>query len=241
MGKECVWGESVGKTILNKFDMRRLVFIVEGLSEVRFVKDLLIPYLAAERGLSKYYMSVQQITTNRKRNIHGGNVSFGKFSNEVRKVAAQGRVMITTLIDLFRLPSDFPKHDSGDVDAIECQIRDALRQDVPPSVFLPYIQRHEFEALLFSNMDGFSSIVDDQDALLKLAAIVSEYRNPEDINGGAETAPSKRLEKIFRYEKVIDSYSILSRIPVAVIREKCPRFNRWLEQIETGLVRGQFD
>lgn len=241
MGKKCVWRESVGKTILNEFGMRRLVFIVEGLSEVRFVKELLIPYLASERGLSKYYMSVQQITTNRKRNIHGGNVSFGKFSNEVRNVAAQGRVMITTLIDLFRLPSDFPEYDSGDVDAIECQIRDALREEVPPSVFLPYIQRHEFEALLFSNMDGFSSIIEDRAILQKLEAIVSKYGNPEDINGGTETAPSKRLEKIFSYEKVIDSYSILSRIPVAVIREKCPRFNRWLGQIETGLVRGHFD
>lgn len=105
---------------------------------------------------------------------------------------------------------------------------------------LPYIQRHEFETLLFSNMDGFEALVDDEKALSQLKNIEREYPNPEDINGGTETAPSKRLGQIFNYEKAADSLLALSVIPIETIRAKCPRFNRWVSQLEEGLRAGCF-
>ncbi len=52
--------------------------------------------------------------------------------------------------------------------------------------------------------------------------------------------PSKRLGYIFNYEKVSDSFIVLSAIPMDTIRMKCPRFNRWLEQLEDGLRKGFF-
>lgn len=223
--------------------MKRLVFIVEGPSEVQFVKFFLIPYLAFQKRLARYPMTVQQLFTNRKEHIRGGNVSFGKFSNDVIRVAHQGEVLITTLIDFFRLPNSFPEYakDGKYVDEIEQAIRLALAKDVSPSIFLPYIQLHEFEALLFSNMDGFKAIIEDnKKALAKLELIEREYDNPEDINGGEETAPSKRLERIFNYQKVSDSFIALSEIPIDVIRGKCPRFNNWVMNLEEGLIRGFF-
>ena len=107
-------------------------------------------------------------------------------------------------------------------------------------IFLPYIQRHEFETLLFSNMDGFSAIDMDEKAMAQLQSIELEYANPEDINGGAETAPSKRLGHIFNYEKAADSFTMLSAIPIDTIRAKCPRFDRWVLQLEDGLRQGCF-
>lgn len=222
--------------------MRRLVFIVEGRSEEQFINRILIPYLSKKEGLQGIPMHAQQLVTNRKKTVRGGNVSFGKFANDVRNAARSGDVLVTTMIDFFRLPSDFPGYtkDSKKVDAVELAIRQALSPDIPPSVFLPYVQRHEFETLLFSNMDGFAAVVDDVKALARLENIEQAFVNPEDINGGVETAPSKRLGRIFDYEKASDSFLILSKIPIDVIRAKCPRFNRWLEQLEEGLRQGFF-
>lgn len=222
--------------------MRRLVFIVEGRSEERFINKLLIPYLSAKDGLQRIPMHAQQLVTNRKKLIRGGNVSFGKFANDVRNVAASGDVLVTTMIDFFRLPADFPGYttDSLKVDVIEQAIRAALAAEVDPAFFLPYIQRHEFEALLFSNMDGFAALDMDEKSLALLESIEQEYDNPEDINGGAETAPSKRLGHIFNYEKPADSFVMLSAIPIDTIRAKCPRSNRWLAQLEEGLRQGCF-
>lgn len=70
--------------------MRRLVFIVEGRSEERFINKLLISYLSAKEGLQGIPMHAQRLLTNRKKLIRGGNVSFGKFANDVRNVAASG-------------------------------------------------------------------------------------------------------------------------------------------------------
>lgn len=222
--------------------MKRLVFIVEGRSEEQFVNKLFIPYLSGKDGLQGVPMHAQQLLTNRKKLIRGGNVSFGKFANDVRNVAASGDVLVTTMIDFFRLPSDFPGYttDSMKVDMIEQAIRDALAPEVAPAIFLPYIQRHEFETLLFSSMDGFTAMDMETKSLVRLESIEQEYDNPEDINGGAETAPSKRLGHIFNYEKTADSFIMLSAIPIDTIRAKCPRFNRWVQRLEDGIARGYF-
>ena len=188
--------------------MKRLVFIVEGRSEEQFINKLLIPYLSTRPGLQGIPMHAQQLVTNRKRLMRGGNVSFGKFAADVRNVARSGDVLITTMIDFFRLPSDFPCYtkDGQKVSLVEQAIREALSKDISPEIFLPYIQRHEFETLLFSSMDGFSMLLDDNKSLAQLEAIERKYANPEDINGGAQTAPSKRLERIFPYQKTADSF-----------------------------------
>ena len=223
--------------------MKRLVFIVEGRSEEQFITHFLIPYLANERGLGVFPMNAQQLTTNRKKSIRGGSISFGKLANDVRNAAHSGNTLVTTMIDFFKLPTDFPEYskEKKDIVVIESAVRKNLSNEVSPAVFLPYIQLHEFEALLFSSMDGFKAIVDDKTVLSKLEAIENRYSNPEDINGGEQTAPSKRMMRLFNYEKVTDSYDALSKIPIDVIRSKCPRFDRWLQLLEKGLTDGYFE
>ena len=65
-------------------------------------------------------------------------------------------------------------------------------------------------------------------------------KTPEDINGGADTAPSKRLMRIFPYEKTADGEMILEALDIDDIRGKCPRFNKWMEKLEEGLKNGHF-
>ena len=208
--------------------MKRLVFIVEGDTEIILVQNLIVPYLI-NLGF-RNTVHAQTIITNRKQHKKGGVTGYGKFKNEVSRTLAQGSVIVTTLIDYFRLPADFPGFttDSTKIEQIEQAIHNDFDDD--PNL-IPYIQRHELEALMFANRSGFELVVDDPKVLRKIDAIIHDYPNPEDINNNPETAPSKRLQKIFNYDKTGDGKLILDMIGIDSIIEKCPRFAAWLESI----------
>ena len=234
MGKE-----SFRRSALLIMNMPRLIFIVEGDSEQRFINEHLVSYLALKfPGVS---MHAQKITTNRKKNVKGGNVNYELLKNEIRRTYAQGGVLITTFMDFFRLPTDFPGY-TQDVKQIS-QIEDAIRVDcnsiIPPSSFLPYIQKHEFETLLFANSAGFSKVVDavEMNEILK---VLKKFSTPEDINGSPETAPSKRLLSIFKYKKVADSALVMKDVDIDALRKQCPKFDAWVSRLEVALGCGHF-
>lgn len=212
--------------------MKRLVFIVEGDSEVIFIENVIIRHLY-EMGFQNP-MSAQTIITNRKQFKKGGVINYQYLKNDITNVLAQGNVIITTFIDFFKLPTNFPDYtdDSNKIHRIEDGIKNDFNNN--PNV-IPYIQRHEFESLLFSDISGFEFVIDDQDELSKIEEIREEYQNPEDINNSPETAPSKRLKKIFDYDKVSDAELMLEEIALETILEKCPRFANWFKQIVTIL------
>ena len=220
--------------------MKRVVFIVEGDTELNFIHKRVIPYLY-NKGYTQS-MNAQKILTNRKLNKKGGNVSYNYLKNEIVKVAATREVLITTFLDFFRLPTDFPSYttDRLKLAEIEEAIRTDLDPQVPSNTLLPYIQLHEMEALMYTNMDGFDLVVDDEQQLDELREIIDRYPNPEEINGGADTAPSKRLMSIFPYRKTTDGEMILECIEIDDIRAKCPRFDAWMSKLENGLKNDLF-
>jgi hypothetical protein len=213
--------------------MKRLVFIVEGDTEIALIEKLIIPYLVG-KGYSNH-MHAQTIITNRKQHKKGGvGRNYGLFRNEVKNTLAQGNVIVTTLIDFFRLPGDFPSYtnNSQNIQVIESAIW-ANFNNHPD--FIPYIQRHELEALMFSSMEGFRLVVDQEEKLTKIQAIIDKFNNPEDINNLPETAPSKRLEQIYNYDKKADGEMIFEMIGIDSILAKCPRFREWITKIEVSL------
>lgn len=220
-------------------NMPRLIFIVEGDSEQRFINEHLVSYLTLKfPGVS---MHAQKITTNRKKNVKGGNVNYELLKNEIRRTYAQGGVLITTFMDFFRLPTDYPGY-TQDVKQIS-QIEDAIRVDcssiIPPTAFLPYIQKHEFETLLFAYSAGFSKVVDAA-KMSEILSVLKKFSNPEDINGSPETAPSKRLLSIFNYKKVADSALVMKDVDIDALRKRCPRFDAWVGRLEDALRCGHF-
>ena len=220
-------------------NMPRLIFIVEGDSEQRFINEHLVSYLALKYpGVA---MHAQKITTNRKKNVKGGNVNYELLKNEIRRTYAQGGVLITTFMDFFRLPTDYPGY-TQDVKQIS-QIEDAIRVDcssiIPPTSFLPYIQKHEFETLLFANSAGFSKVVGGAE-MNEILNVLKKFSTPEDINGSPETAPSKRLLSIFNYKKVADSALVMKDVDIDSLRNRCPRFDAWVGRLEDALECGHF-
>lgn len=212
---------------------KRLVILVEGDSELMFIKQQFITALYA-RSKSTWSIETCKIITNRKLNKKGGNVNYEYLCNDVARFSAQNCTVITTFLDFFRLPVTFPGYttDGKLIHQIEIAMEADMRKRIPTlRLFVPYIQKHEFEALLFSSMEGFNYLLDEDSQLERIKEIMKEFPCPEDINGGATTAPSKRLMAIFNYDKTADSSDILEMTGFDTIYSKCPRFASWFDSL----------
>lgn len=213
----------------------RIVFLVEGDSELWFVNQCIIPFLYSipEAIEHEWTMSAQKVITNRKKNAKGGVGNYHLVKNEIDRVRSQGSPWITTLFDYFQLPSSFPCFKQG-YEAI-CG---GIFEDIQYGRLLPYIQKYEFEALLFCVPEAFERLDIDAKQLERIVSISQEHQVVEDINGGPETAPSKRLVSIFHYEKVHDSIEVLRGIPLEVLMARSPHFKKWIENL-VRIVRGE--
>jgi hypothetical protein len=95
--------------------------------------------------------------------------------------------------------------------------------------FVPYIQLHEFEALLFSSNKGFETYWEDEQTE-KAMEIIAQYPNPEDINSRPEKAPSKRIIEIKSdYDKVAEGNLLAMEIGIEEMLNHCPRFKQWIK------------
>ena len=83
--------------------MSRVLVFVEGQTEETFVRDLLVPYFAP---LGIYLTPILAQTSPGHK---GGIVSYGKVKHQVTRLCRQDhRAYVTTLIDYYGLPTDFP-------------------------------------------------------------------------------------------------------------------------------------
>lgn len=115
------------------------------------------------------------------------------------------------------------------------QIESGLKSKISNPHFIPYLQIHETEALWFSNKDVMcKTMTADKKQALAISKIVSDFNDcPETINNSPKTAPSKRLEAIFKgYEKIVDGKRIAEAMPLSDMISKCPHFAKWLNDIE---------
>ncbi len=99
--------------------------------------------------------------------------------------------------------------------------------------FIPYIQMHEFEGLLFSEPARLASGIHQSELTDELQEIKNLFQTPEHINDSVITAPSKRLLKLVSsYQKPL--YGVLAALNVGldIMRRECKLFDGWLRQIE---------
>ncbi|MFN7117604.1 MAG: DUF4276 family protein [Saprospiraceae bacterium] len=108
-------------------------------------------------------------------------------------------------------------------------IQDRLEADVNYPKFKFRLQVHEFEAFLFSNPGILATHFGvDTSKKTEIEQILNTFgNNPELINNHPDTAPSKRLEKLFPgYGKISDGIPLATKIGVNKIREKCMYFDK---------------
>lgn len=147
------------------------------------------------------------------------------------------------MIDYYALDNEFPGFDEAqsiiDVHNRVLFLEEALAQDINRPKFIPYIQLHEFEALILTDLDKIRNYFLDVPSINRhiseLKKEISSFSNPEEINSGSNTAPSKRLiQHIPRYDKVKATAGpfIATEIGHNLLRNKCPHFGYWLDKIE---------
>lgn len=213
--------------------MKRLIIIVEGQTEKEFVEKSLRHFF-----ISHGIYDVRAIMIQTSKGNKGGFVNYDHLKNDLNNILNSEREIIASMfVDYFRLPTSFPKYkESLQQTNIDNKIDILLRgisEDINDSRFIPYIQKHEFESLLFSSEKGFCEWFDNPQMADELCEIVDKYNNPEEINTGVETAPSKRIINILerhrqKYDKIAEGNLIAEEIGIDKILEKCPRFSNWI-------------
>jgi hypothetical protein len=222
----------------------RLNFVVEGQTEETFVRDVLAPHLAVHHVVC----TVRRVETGRRklgprheRVFRGGLLEYERAKRDLLAWMRQDTnddARFTTMFDLYALPDTFPKFADAKlkVDPYErvAVLEGALACDVEPYRFIPYVQLHEFEALLFADASGFATqFPGEDDGVAALVQVANEFANPELINDGAETAPSKRVEGALpAYRKPVAGPLIAAAIGLPGIRDACPHFDEWLATLE---------
>ena len=142
---------------------------------------------------------------------------------------------VTSLVDFYGF------RDKGDkvVEDLEVELLDAIAGRVGGHYnarnVIPYVQRHEFEGLLFSDVEVFATEIDfPDDCASALRTVRERFTTPEDINDHYETAPSKRIASVIpRFSKVLHGPLLAGKIGLDTIRAQCPRFHAWVTRLES--------
>lgn len=213
--------------------MKMLNIVVEGQTEQSFVNEVLAPYLR-----SKGILLITPILIHTSKAGRGGLVNYHHLHNTIKgllKNQRDGNLVVSTFVDFFRIPNNMPGYEAAmqsgdDLQKVET-LQLALDDSIADRRFIPYIQLHEFEALLFSNNNGFEYLWEEK-LSEKTKTIVDAFENPEDINSAPETAPSKRLLAINeKYDKVLDGNLIALEVGINEMLAKCPRFADWVSRL----------
>ncbi|CAI9429395.1 DUF4276 domain-containing protein [Candidatus Ornithobacterium hominis] len=217
--------------------MKRLLIIVEGDTEKEFIDKVLSPYL--------YTKGLQSVDCFKIKHTKGGLTKYQHIKTDLINCVYENNVLVSTIIDFYALPKDFPKYEDAKrivnkderLSFLETAIIEDIETEKGKSFpnLLPYIQLHEFEALVFSSIDAIRALYSEHDAkFYEIEQVMATYPNPEDINDSPQTAPSKRLKNnqlIKGYNKVNDGIMIIEEAGIDVVLAKCPRFGKWVEKL----------
>lgn len=216
--------------------MKRIIMICEGPTEQAFAKtNLQIPFI--NRNI---YLQAPLIKASR-----GGIVKWQRLKDQIEThLKAEQNAYVTTFIDYYGMYSkyQFPGWDEAHVVVDRSLRMDVLERSMLQSIdpefqhrFIPYLQLHEFEGLLFNDIQVIKSQIPPEDivGMEELEKTFADYPNPEMINNTKATSPSHRLERIISgYNKVVYGDIISEAIGLERIRQKSPRFNNWITQLE---------
>lgn len=207
----------------------RLLVVCEGQTESRFVTKCLAPELA-ECGI----YACPTLVKTRPGKPGGGNVTVPRLGRNLAN-EYPNYDYLTTLVDLYGFGDRQGRTKEELVEAIrEEAVR--VRPDIQPERVIPYVQQYEFEALLFSDVQGFEWVLDGWSSQTEeqLRAIAKSHPDPEQINDGPSSAPSKRLESVFGgyYRKTEHGPIIAEEIGLQKIRRECPGFDAWVSRLE---------
>jgi hypothetical protein len=222
-----------------------VIVVGEGPTEESFVRDLLAFRLSHQ----EIFLSPRLIRTSPA--ARGGGLSWDRVRRFLRNTLRErSTTYVTTFFDLYALDTDFPgtAEARGITDPLaraahlERCMHEAIvaEAECRAERFLPHIQPHEFEALVFTDIEAFVAVEQRWQAYLepcRQARIAAE--SPEHINDGVDTHPSARLQEFRpRYIKPLHGVALIERIGLDRIRAECAHFDAWLSRLEALVPLG---
>lgn len=221
--------------------MRRIIIIGEGRTEQSFCKDILEPHFLQHGS----YIANPTISKS-----GGGIVAWQHLKADIERFLKSPGVFVTTFIDYYGIQDRHAFPEWAESKAIPdraqrmAHLEAAMAADISPDLgyrFIPYIQLHKFEGLLFSDIAALERSFTPAEFADRqyLDETINSFSNPEDINDSTATAPSKRLERIIGpYNSKPSTKSlwgplIAQEIGLQKIRSRCPRFNGWVSKLES--------
>lgn len=187
--------------------MTRLYVVSEGLTETNFVRDVLAPHVE-QRWPARLAVQAPNLR---------GRCAYAEVKKLIRALLGNpaAEVFVTTMIDLYKLPGDFPGYAecSGHEDArrrVE-EMERFISEDVQDRRFIPHLQLHEFEALILTDVLSLAKYYPSRkDELGRLARTVEgDFRSPEEVN--RITPPSWRIRTaVPEYQKALFGISAVA-------------------------------
>jgi len=206
--------------------MIRIAISVEGQTENEFCKKVLTPFFRNyDIEMSPIIVATSKDKCGKKHK--GGCINIDRIKSEIQKLL-HSHDYVTTLYDFY----GFNNRPTDNIDELE-QVIFELFNDIK---FIPYIQRYEFETLLFSKPEYFTEFFGNDKVTRAMQRMIDEVLDIELINDSPQTAPHKRLEELFelqndKYDKVFHGEGIAYDIGLDTIRANAKRFNGWIEKI----------
>lgn len=139
---------------------------------------------------------------------------------------------VSSLVDFY----GYRGKGESSIDELEGQLADEIRRKLGAhwrsDRVLAYVQRHEFEGLLFSNVETFADAINaPEQTVAAPRRIRTGFATPEEINDDRETAPSKRIKSVLSsYHKVRHGLLIAQATGIDVMPAECPRFSGWVKE-----------
>ncbi|NDJ53617.1 MAG: DUF4276 family protein [Chloroflexi bacterium] len=216
--------------------MIRVHVICEGQTEETFTHELLAPHFQA--------MNVDLRPSLVGNPGHkGGVVKFERVQRDIRnRLRGDKTAYCTTFFDFYGLDSVFPgkRLATGSTASKHRIVCMHLQKELSKSLdenalrrFIPYVQMHEFEALLFSDPQRLATGLYQETLREELETIRRAFGSPEDINDAQDSCPSARLTRLVSgYEK--PTYGVLAALEIGLpaIRRECQLFDKWIKQLE---------
>ena len=168
-------------------------------------------------------------------------MSYGKIVHQVRQWCQYDpTAVVTTLFDVYGLPSDFPGFDNWNAKLSPLPqvvaLKASLAADIAQPNLIAYLQLYEYEALLFSDLAAFKYADVPPAAITAWQHELAQCAGPEHINHSPVTAPSKRLIARWpTYAHAKPHYGVLLALEIGLtaIRQQCPRFDQWVSTLES--------
>jgi Domain of unknown function (DUF4276) len=222
--------------------MKRLYLTVEGQTEAGFASSVLIPHLTN----FNVFLSAPRFTGSRKRRrgrIPGGGLlgTFGHTMSDIRNWLKEDRSLdarFSMMVDLYSLPNDFPGYAAGMAKRNGREqaivLEQALAAAIGDNRFIPYLQVHEYEALVLVDPRRITSIYSVANREIEeLCQECDHYATPEDINHGQHSHPKYRIrQRVEDYDENIAGPLLAEDIGLATLRQRCPHFGAWLTHLE---------